>query len=336
MEFVTGRKTREEFESELNAMIKLADTGFTKLNELVAPQMVDFNLDDYYKHTKKLRFIDNDNIEKVTMSYLKLREDDHFNLNKVVSTHAEEEKIFKYVLRNKATGKEKPATFRSDIALDQDSIEFLAAGHPLVENALNFFLRYDSKKNIINVPANGNLIKGYYFIFLSKYVNGLDRSDLLSCLIPFSGNKKAFIPEELLIPPGFRHDDISTDFNAFDCANINFEILNDTFVQARSIVFNEAEKRATELKEKLHSIFKKEEYKLEISYGKKIRQLDEKRDRQKLRYRMTPSVENRAVLSRTENELKRAKDEMELSLEKIRRESKIEVNLRLLQIYRVV
>ena len=336
MQFVTGKKTKEEFDTELNEMIKLADTGYTKLNELVAPQMLDFNLDDYYRHTKKDRSIDNDNIEKVTLSYLSLKNDDFFSLKKIAVKNGKAPGAAEYLLQDKVTGTEKPATFRSSIALENESYEFLAAGHTLIENALNYFLRHNSRKSIISIPAVSELTRGFYFIFLSQYVNGLDRSELLSCHVPFSKFENSFIPDEILIPPGFRFDDISPEFDIDSPGEIDMETLKSMFVHADSMVQAEAEKRAGELSGKLHSIFKKEEYKIEISYGKKIRQLDEKKDRHRLRYRMNPSVENRAVLSRTENELKRASDEMELTLEKIRRESKISVNLRLLQIYRVV
>ncbi|MDH5655241.1 MAG: SNF2-related protein [Spirochaetia bacterium] len=333
MQFITGKKTKKEFNQELNEMLKLADTGYTRLNELVSPQMVDFNLDDYYRHTKKDRSLDNDNIEKVTLSYLKLQEDERFSLRKIIDRNFPG-RFSEYLLTDRFTDSEKTATFRSEAALENESCEFLAAGHPLVENALQYFLRHDIKKSIIRLPSEGRFKKGYYFIFLVQYINGLDRSDLLSCLIPDDPNTEVEIPDELLIPPGFRCDDLFANRSPFLFPDMDRKELIRTCEYAESMIQKEAEKRSQDLQVRLHSVFKKEEYKIEISYGKKIRQLDEKRDRHKLRYRMNPTVENRALLSRTENEFRRTSDEMQAALEKMKRESRISVMLNVMQIYR--
>lgn len=330
MTFVTGTKTKADFDAELDEKLKIAKDGYTKLNELIAPQMVDFNLDDYYQHTKEERFIDNDNIEKLTLNYLSLKEDERYRLSKIPNSYSIS--LAEYMIEERLEKRSKPATFRSEIALEKDSIEFLAAGHPLVDNALNYFLNHEKRRSIQKMPA-GREGRGFYFIFLCRFLSGMDRTDIIGCFVRNDKPVSAFIPEEIMIKPGFRYADMNPGFNAVSEESISIEVMNACMKKASECVLDEGMKRADKLKKDLHSIFKKEEYKLEISYGKKIRQLDEKRDRQKLRYRMTPSVENRAVLTRTENELSRTKAELESAVEKNRRESRIEVKLDLLQVY---
>ena len=97
----------------------------------------------------------------------------------------------------------------------------------------------------------------------------------------------------------------------------------------------EVEAIASELKEQLHPVFKKEEYKLEISYGKKLRILEEKKDIERMKFSQNPVPERKARLTRAENLILKARQEMELQLEEIRRQSSMKLQIRPIQIYRL-
>lgn len=332
MEFVSGRKTKSDFDNELNSMMEIARNGYSRLNDLVTPQLVDFNLDDYYAYSKENRSMENDEIEKITLNYLEQKGDDDYRLEK------DDEHYIYYSIPD---GLKKPATFSSEKALESDRLEFLAAGHPLVDRALDFFLGHRDRKTIQTIPATKEMPEnGFYFISMVTYKNGLSRAELLSCWITDSRPEKTTIPDELLIRPGMRAKEFDHGLDRLKISGSLEDIDGRKLKKASEIALEKmksvSEERGAKLHKELHTIFKKEEYKLEISYYKKIRQLEEKRDRQKMRYRNDPRTEIRASLTRTENELIRTRQEMDLHLERIRREGRVDARLELIQIYRVL
>ena len=344
MQFVAGKKTRKELNQELESKIKIAESAYSKLNDLVTPQCVDFNLQDYYDHTREDRAIENEEIEKLTLSYLRLNQDDEFELVRRTG-RGKNKDLGDYILKFKDTGVEKAGTFNSDLALANDKLEFLAVGHRLIDRALEFFLSHPDKNTIGEIPRLPGMQAGHYVICLCHFLGGLSRAELLSCMLPEDKNKRPFIPEEILIPAGYRSQEFSGNrtrasaptnesagVKTFTERNIKEDPMLDRAVK---LLQKEGEERAHKLKDRLHTIFKKEEYTKEISYGKKIRRLEEKLDRQKMRYRTDPRTAFQAAVTRTENELLRARQERETALNKIRMESNIEVRLEILQIFKV-
>ncbi len=345
MGFVTGSKSRQELERELEAKVKLSESGFRKLGELVTPHCVDFNLTDYYDHTKERRSIENDEIEGVVRKYMAQNPETRFELQSAAprmldnrgrasktsgrAAFATDGPAADYVLTDTESGSRRPATFRSELALEKDSLEFLAVGHPLVDEAIQYFLKHQRRRTVqhLKLPRSANPAgaSGFYFVFLCHYLNGMSRSELLSCLVNESG---CTIPEDLLIPSGQDPDRIRGRNQSLDQA-----AMRRAAGRAQKTLEREAVRRAEKLKEELHSVFKKEEYKLEISYGKKIRQLEEKLDRARLKARMEPGAAQRAQLTRTENELLKARHERELRVHRVRKESGVQTRLELLQIY---
>ena len=351
MGFVTGGKTRAELESELEAKIKLSESGFRKLGELVTPHCVDFNLTDYYDYTQERRSVANNEIESVVLKYLAQKPETRFSLQaaakRIISedghaaTNAPDAPAFAgqgpiadFVITDHDTGTKRAATFRSELALEKDSLDFLAVGHPLVDEALEFFLKHDRRRTVqrLKLPQDlgrGPRRTGYYFIFLCHFLNGMSRTEIVSCLVNENG---CTIPEELLIAPGQDPEQIYAGAT-FPAGAIDAAELKRAADRALKALEADAGRRAESLKDELHSVFKKEEYKLEISYGKKIRQLEEKLDRTRLRARQQPTATNRALTTRTENELYKARHERELRVHRVRKESGVQTRLELLQVY---
>ena len=247
------------------------------------------------------------------------------------------------MLTDRESGRRAPATFRSEDALEQGKLEFLAVGHPLVDEAIEYFLTHERRRTVqpvrlprrvlsraLGAAANsgvGIAAPRYYFVFLCHYLNGMQRSELMSCLVDADGN--CLLPPELLIEPGADAAKLAVRANANSVDHVE---LRRAATKVERALTREASRRAEVLKDELHSIFKKEEYKLEISYGKKIRQIEEKLDRYRLRARLEPTAANRAQLTRTENELYKARHERELRVHRVRKESGVEPRLELLQV----
>ncbi len=218
-------------------------------------------------------------------------------------------------------------------------------GHSLVDSALDFFLKHKSGRSI-HILEDSTLEKGVYFVVIVKYLNGLSRTELLFCRVASENSVEIFNQQpvffnefaEKTINPAdpLTISTMEKDLLSRDSAQTREQlIIEEKWAVALPALQGEATLRAGKLKEELHTIFKKEEYKIEISFFKKIRQLEEKRDRQRMKYRMDPRLEVKSALTRTENELIRTRHEMELELDRIRRESRVETELKLLQVYQV-
>lgn len=169
MKFVTGTKTKEELETEFDLRIQVAQKGFEKLNALVTPKVLDFNLKDYYDHTLEEREWNNSHLEEVVAQGSK------FFQNYLPGTLTQISKG-SYDYKN-TEGKVRKATFDSDLALTNDSLEFLAFGHPFVEKVTELLTQSDvgrKKKYLISE----NLGQKILFVFQVEFDFSLKRKDL--------------------------------------------------------------------------------------------------------------------------------------------------------------
>ena len=98
-------------------------------------------------------------------------------------------------------------------------------------------------------------------------------------------------------------------------------------------LIEEAKKENSQWFKGIKELYTKEQYKLEISYGKKIRDLEEKKDIERLRYKMNPTSNRKAILTRTENAINLAKKELEEQIRELHNSSLIKTELELFQIY---
>lgn len=389
MDFVSGKLDQHTFESTVEERVAMARNSYERLNDLVAPQMVDFNLTDYYRFTEKDRAVKNSEIEHLCLYYTK-QDCSRFLL--------EEEGQGIYQIIRLLDGKKTRGTFDSELALANDSLEFLAVGHPMVDECLEFFLDHPHRESFMELPASENLPCGHYFVYLVQFENGFQRTELMGVHADEQG--KLSFHREIAIPPGFhlkssrksratrlkgkipagaanrgaaRDETAPTDRAAqpdesptgkdaattyaptideavhtieADEMGISHEWneqnalrmyphLQSLMREAEIRLRKEVEKIAEELKEQLHPVFKKEEYKLEISFGKKLRLLQEKKDIEKMKFSQNPVPERKARLTRTENLILKARQELDLQLEEIRRQSRMKLQIRPLQIYRV-
>lgn len=337
MSFLSGQKTRRELDEELEARLRTAESGYQKLNDLVTPHCLDFNLSDYYEHTQSRRRLDNEEIERLCLRYSALSPGARFTLTPASeapraaadSPAFAAEIVGEYVLHDQTNRLSRPATFRSELALEREQLEFLAVGHPFVDEAIAYFLNHSGRRTIQRLSGAGK--RGIYFVFLCHYQNGMSRSELLSALCSGPRLERVQASEDLLFPPGVR----AVAYQSAPVAPSTLEsgALAEKARAAFDAVSALAGERAEQLKGSLHSVFKREEYKLEISYGKKMRQLEERLDRARLRHRQNPGAGSRALLTRLENELVHARQDRERRILRVRRDSRVDARIELLQIY---
>ncbi|MCE9501066.1 MAG: DEAD/DEAH box helicase family protein [Leptospira sp.] len=315
MKFVTGSKTQEEIETEFDNRIRLAEVGFNKLNSLMTPKILDFNLADYYNHTLTDRQFTNSHLEKfITLFCGQYGPVAGFQL---ASTGNE-------IYEIKSAAGISGATFNSEIALQNDSLEFLAFGHPLVETAITHII--ENKIGFRTVCLKG--LAGYknkiVFVFLSEFHYSVKRTEIFYLEFDTATNKIV----ELDV---FPYDEISSLETSPSGINVP-DFYPAVFEKLESI----AEKKKETLKNNTLSIFKKEEYKVDVSHQKYIRQLEEKLMRQEAKHKWSPAPEKRAVINRTKNEIMKAREEHDRQVRKIRNASQIRHRAQLFQVYVIV
>jgi len=318
MDYVSGRKSRRELDSDLEEQARLASSGFARLNELVAPRLVDFNLEDYYKHTGQDRKIDNATLEDFVARYYRQFSREGFELRRLEKGTAVE-----WEIKNCSTGEARAATFQSDRALENDGLEFMALGHPAVDQALDYFLSVRQTTFVQTLRAPRGMA-GLYYIFLAHY-SQLSHAELIAVLV--GPDQTPSVRAEILFPFGYEPRMMAHDSGQAVDYRRHLE-------RAEKAALDFARKQALLLEDEKGQRFEKSKY--ELSFGKKIRLLEEKADRLKSALRFHDSVVSRSQLTRTENELRQARLEKGLALDRLERNSHTHVELDLFQIYHLI
>ncbi len=314
MAFITNKKTRRELEEELAAKMKTAESGYSKLHTLVSPSRMNFNWDDYYSYSKRERSINSRTLEQIVLRYLK----------DVPEAGRVERQGQDYLLHR--NGVTRLASFDSERALERDSLEFLALGNPLVEEAVDYYLSQPIGRTIYAVPQRE---AGYYFVYSLHY--STNTMDLTSVFCPEDQPEKASLIPDLLLSPG--QPGTPAEFTPDAMENI---LLRRAAAAADAVVRGDAEARRKRIEESMKSAFHREEMKVESSHGKHLKDLREKQDIQKMRATLHPAFETRATLARTEKEISRTQSARQIDLERIRRMSQVRAEIELLQVYRFV
>ena len=318
MKFITGCKTKEEIELEMDLRIKVAEQGFNKLNALVTPKLIDFNLQDYYNHTLSERQYNNSHLEEFVISFSK-----YFPVEcgSKITTHPENKNLYSI-----QTEKEiKTGTFNSEDALQNDSLEFLAFGHPLVEKSIQYFLESKSgfSKTYFSIPGYESKI---FFVFLVEFQFSLKRTEIFYLEYDSAMD---MVSELNSIPNQIQDAIIVTNVdNAKDKLNIE-----SSFIRCYERLLLTVENRKEELVKNTLSIFKKEEFKIEVTSQKVIRQLQEKLNRQEAQEKWDPRPERKAVINRTKNEIMKTREDYEREMRKVRNGSTIHFRIELFQTY---
>lgn len=322
MQFVAGQKTREELERELDLRIQVAKKGFDKLNSLVAPKFLDFNLKDYYEHTIDERKFSNSHLEEYVTKFHKIYPK---ALTYQLTPHPENKKLYTIIHPD---GTVKHATFDTELALQDDSLEFLAFGHPMVEDCIQFTFQKNNSV-LSKILKNNNYKNTIFYIFLVHFQFGMERKELFTlCYNRENQSIRLFnqFPEELQELPHLK-----------ELENHNWNTIHETvYPSVIEFLKEKTQNRSQELKNETNNLFLKEEYKIRASHEKNLRQLEEKLMRQEAQWKWNEKPEMKSAIHRTKNEIWKAKEEYQKEIQKMHSESKIRTYQELLQVYFVV
>lgn len=133
MELIAGLKSRKRVTKDIDAHIQKAKSSYSKLLELTVATKIDLNFDEYYKITMQEREFSNKRIEQF-INKLKNVDD---SLSHCISQPNPQNHLY-FVRFNPFTNTtvNKFGTFTSEVALENEAIEFLAFGHPVVDFAI--------------------------------------------------------------------------------------------------------------------------------------------------------------------------------------------------------
>lgn len=313
MSFITSKKTQAEVEREIEAKLATAKRGYAQLHTLISPSKMNFNWDDYYNFTKKERTISNRLLEIITRSYLS----EHPSVAKLEQDGTD--------FKLHRAGVTRAATFNSERALEKENLEFLALGHPLVEEAVEYYLSRGQEKIIYSIRAKP---AGYLFVYSVHYSAGA--LELIPVLVREDTPDSAVILAELPVEAGGSPAPAKL---AADPEEQQF--LRRAADAAFGCAKREADNRRVQKQNEMKGAFVSEELKVENSLNKHLRSLRDKQDIQRMRARQNPAFENRASLAKTEKEIYRTQTARQIELEKIRRMSKVRAELELLAILRL-
>ena len=315
MKFITGTKTKEELEAELDLRIKVAEQGFQKLENLVTPKLLDFNLQDYYKHTFQEREFNNSHLEEFFLLF-----NQYFPKELEVKISPYQNKIYKIQIGQEC----KLATFDSELALQNESLEFLAFGHPLIEKSINYFLT-NKLGYSVKFISNQFFYKQAIFIFLVTFEFKLKRIELF--YYNYNFEDKSII----------KYKKIPSILENYNTLGVIEEY---PFIELENALLNiipklneDVQVRKRDLEVQTEQLFLSEEYKIKLMNQKTIRHLKEKLDRQEANARWEPKPEKKAAVNRTKNEIQKANEEFYREMNKIQKERNIRTKYTLFQVY---
>ncbi|MCX8123658.1 MAG: SNF2-related protein [Spirochaetes bacterium] len=130
MELIAGLKNKRKVSKDIDTHLQKARESYSKLQELTVARKIDMNFDQYYTITMQEREFTNARIEQF-MNELKSVDT---SIAQCISDPNPKTGLY-FVRHNPAHGTpiNKFGTFKSQIALENEALEFLAFGHPLVD-----------------------------------------------------------------------------------------------------------------------------------------------------------------------------------------------------------
>ncbi|ALO24645.1 DEAD/DEAH box helicase [Leptospira borgpetersenii] len=319
MKFVTGNKSRTEMEEEIDNRIKIAKKGFEKLGALVTPKLIDFNLLDYYNHTLEERSFNNTHLEEFISRFTKIfPEEAGFKLIRKKS------QIYEI---DSSQYKGKYGTFDSELALQNDSLEFLAFGHLLIDRTVSYLIQNQKGWGV----SFHSVSNKEYYVFLVEFQFILNRTELFY----FETNPETGSVRQIEgLPAELRKSHSLSKSSASESSHVELPTnLEESLIRTFLVLDEIVEFRKKELGDQTLDLFQKEEFKIRTSNQNTLRQLEEKLMRQEAAFKWEGKPEKKSAMNRTRNEIQKVKEDFDFELRKVRNGKTIQHRFQLFQVY---
>jgi hypothetical protein len=133
MDMAAGNRKKKDLDRELERRISQARENYEKLSELTVAGRMDFNYDEYYRITLKERQFSNNRIER----FVNLLQEEDCSCDRYISRKHPVNNLYPVKCCDGSI-RGKYGTFDSQTALENDNLEFLAFGHPIVDRLMAY------------------------------------------------------------------------------------------------------------------------------------------------------------------------------------------------------
>jgi ERCC4-related helicase len=314
MEMAAGKKNSKDLDEELNKRIIMARESYEKIGDLTVADKMDFNYDEYYRVTLKERAFSNNRIESFIDKLSKV--DDYSakyfgkktakGLYPVLAYPAEE------------IEKKRYGSFDSEAALEDESLDFLAFGHPVVDNLMKYCQRKSfGGETGIRVIRHHTGFSGVICFYSATFKSKSSTSEVIPVITDKYGSLDSY---DL--------DDAEKECMEQDETPVNFSLDEDEIGFFAESIDSLMQKNVERLKEKINNrILEKSDSldfqldpeldKIKKSYDIQLKELDEKLEHQECQMKWY-GKDMKSALTRTRNKIQKVKSERDNILEQYR------------------
>ena len=326
MELAAGNKKKKELDNEIEQRMNVARENYEKLSELTVAGRMDFNYDEYYRITLKERQFSNNRIERLVNL---MQEEDSYCDSFISRRHPVNNLYPVRCCDENIRG--KYGTFDSQVALDNDNLEFLAFGHPIVDRIIRYcqssdFGGYTGIKTVkYDKPCVAMLCN---YVVTCRSVH--ETRELMTVLVPCCGDLDDFeledLEREVVEAEPFSSRQNASHERVLASALTEIDSLAE---RARLRLADKIRRRIADMGDDLDFHIDPQLEKIRDSYDRSIKELEEKLELQQSRMKWY-GKDMKGVITRTSNKILKLRREKEKSLETYRGYLGIEYSVKMI------
>jgi superfamily II DNA or RNA helicase len=311
MEMAAGLKTRPALDEEVERRIDLARRGYEKISELVVADRIDFNYDEYYRITMKERKFSNRRIERFAN---RLMEIDGCAASLI--TRSDVEGLYTVACESENGPCWRPGTFDSAAALENEHMEFLAFGHPVIDRLVEHCrgASFGGHTGVQALRCSASF-GGMVFYYLVTFTAAAQTREVIPVVVPdrvVSRSELELVESELV----FQEFSGTGEIDAAAATDIAADA--DRYIaEARNRLRAKIECHINELVTGLDVSIDPELQKIKESYDRQITELEEKLDLMEAQ-RKWYGKNLKSAITRTKNLMYKTKGERDALLGKYR------------------
>lgn len=312
MDLASKRKSIRKINAEIDARVETARRSYEKLNDLAIASRLDFNYDEYYKTTMNERKISNKRIE----SFISRLRDNSESLHDYLGKKNTLTRL--YPVKKYPDGtlpKKRHGTFDSVRALENENLEFLAFGNPIVDSLISECQGsgFGGETGIQYINYRKPFY-GFIAYYIITFHTSSSHQELVAVCIPVSrqltdeecGEVEKFVIEQ-------RFNKITNSRNTASAIRQVASHIEEHVDSAHERILSKAVTRAAEIKCSMANPVTQEIEKITSSYDQRIKEFEEQLERQVCQMKWFDK-DMKSAITRTKNKIAREKREKMLSL----------------------
>ncbi len=328
MDMASKRRSIRKINSEIDDKLMIARESYEKLTDLTITKKMDFNYDEYYRITLQDRQYSNKRIENFVNTLRKCDESvDHLlgkkhKMNRLYSIKT---------LPSGGKPQRKKGTFDSNRALNNENIEFLAFGNPIIDYLINLCREEDfGGFTGIKIVKHEKKLKGMIFYYLVTFSSIAKDQELIPVFVASNNSLKENELEEVEIKSVEQHSirNYKLDLHISEISRIRNKA-EKYFDTARERIIKKIDAKITEISKDVDRSVVPEIEKIQDSYGKKIKEYEEQLSRQECQLKWF-NKDMKGAITRTRNKISKEKNEKDIQLKQYKGYCDVKFSIELL------